>query len=69
MINISPLTRDISLVSSAMNGKWGRHAEEGCTWAVLGQVAFVEGDLDKFPYKDDVIAWHSEGTGHWGILK
>jgi hypothetical protein len=36
---------------------------------LAGQVAFVEGDLDRCPIKDNVMAWHSEGTGHWGILK
>lgn len=48
-------------------GKWERHAEEGCTWVILGQIAFVEGDRSKFPYT--VISWHDQGTGHWGILE
>lgn len=69
MVNISEITKDLKLVVTAIRGKWERRAEPGCTWSIVGQVAFVEGDLDKFPYKDDVIAWHSDGTGHWGILK
>lgn len=67
MINISSLTRNIGYIAEALRGKWERHAEEGCTWVILGQIAFVEGDRSKFPYT--VIAWHDQGTGHWGILE
>lgn len=67
MINISSLTRNIEYIAEALRGKWERHAEEGCTWVILGQIAFVEGDRSKFPYT--VIAWHDQGTGHWGILE
>lgn len=67
MINISSLTRNIEYIAEALRGKWERHAEEGCTWVILGQIAFVEGDRSKFPYA--VIAWHDQGTGHWGILE
>ena len=56
MVNISEITKDFKLVVAAIRGKWERRAVEGCTWVLLGQVAFVEGDLDKFPYKDDVIS-------------
>ena len=66
MINISPLTKDLSSIAAALNGKWERHAEPGCTWVILGQIAFVQGDKGKFPYQ--VIEWHSDGDGHWGIL-
>lgn len=69
MVNISEITKDLKLVVAAIRGKWERRAVDGCTWVILGQVAFVEGDLDKFPYKNDVISWHSNGTGHWGILR
>lgn len=69
MINISALTKNVEYIAEAVRGKWGRGATEDCTWVILGQIAFVEGTLDKFPYKDSVIAWHSDGTGHWGILK
>ena len=69
MVNISEITKDFKLVVAAIRGKWERRAVDGCTWVLLGQVAFVEGDLDKFPYKDDVISWHSDDSGHWGILK
>lgn len=67
MINISSLTRNIEYIAEALRGKWERHAEEGCTWVILGQIAFVEGDRSKFPYT--VIVWHDQGTGHWGILE
>lgn len=69
MINISEITKDLKLIVAAIRGKWERRAENDCTWVILGQVAFVEGDLEKFPYKNDVISWHSDGSGHWGILK
>lgn len=67
--NVSELTRNIETLAAAVKGRWGRGASEDCTWVLAGQVAFVEGDLEKFPYKDNVMAWHSNGTGHWGILK
>jgi len=67
MINISSITRNIEYIAEALRGKWERHAEEGCTWVILGQIAFVEGDRSKFPYT--VISWHDQGTGHWGILE
>ena len=67
MINISQLTKDPKEFARALVGKWERHAEEGCTWVILGQIAFVEGDKTKFPYS--VISWHDQGTGHWGILQ
>lgn len=67
MINISEITKDLKLIAAAIRGKWDRHAEAGCTWAIVGQVVFVEGDKDKCPY--EVIEWHSSGTGHWGILR
>lgn len=67
MINISELTKDLKMIASALKGKWDRHAEPGCTWVIVGQVAFVEGDKSKFPYP--VMAWHDSGTGHWGILR
>lgn len=67
MINISALTRNVEYIAEALRGKWDRHAEESVTWVILGQIVFVEGDKSKFPYK--VIAWHDQGTGHWGILE
>lgn len=74
MVNISEITKELSLIVAAIRGKWERRAvKEGndkCTWVIVGQVVFVEGDLSKFPYGNDfVIEWHTQGTGHWGILR
>lgn len=75
MVNISVLTRNQELFAEALRGKWERHAEDGVTWVILGQIAFVESrtehtaeELDElFPYK--VLSWHTDGTGAWGILE
>lgn len=77
MVNISEITKDFKLVVAAIRGKWERRAlketesgrNDACTWVMLGQVVFVEGDVARFPYNDNVIAWHDNGTGHWGILR
>lgn len=71
MINISPYTKDIETIATALNGKWerGNVTKNGksATWVILGQIAFVEGDSSLFPY--NVIKWHAEGSGAWGILR
>lgn len=78
MINISQLTTDISTIAKALLGKWERkttrYEDKDVTWVILGQVVFLEGDVEKFPY--DVMTdgngnklWHGEGSGHWAILK
>lgn len=77
MINISEITDDLKLVVAAIRGKWERRAlnptssgvNDGCTWVMMGQVVFVEGDRARFPYRDLVMEWHDSGTGHWGILE
>ena len=48
--NVSELTRNTETLAAAVKGRWGRGASEDCTWVLAGQVAFVEGDLEKFPF-------------------
>lgn len=68
MINISQLTTDTKTFASALNGKWERKSVGNTTWVILGQIVFLEGNANDFPY--EVISWHSsDATGNWGILK
>jgi len=67
MINISELTTDQKTIASALSGKWERKATADVTWVILGQVVFLDGDKEQFPY--NVIQWHDCGNnGYWGIL-
>lgn len=71
MINISQLTKDVPSIAQALMGKWERKTvtkdDRTATWVIMGQVAFVHGDESLFPY--DVLGWHGDADGHWGILK
>lgn len=72
MINISQITNSVSMIASALNGKWERKTVKdggkSTTWVIMGQVVFLHGDESVFPY--DVLGWHGSGDGgSWGILK
>lgn len=67
---ISPMTTSTADIVNAIQGLWGRSADNGSdtTWCVLGRVVFVQGNTDDCPVK--VIAWNScDGGGSWGIVK
>lgn len=66
MINISTHTNDLSAITSAIQGKWDRHAEKDVVWAICGRIAIVEGNNKKFPF--EVVSWHDVGSLHVGIL-
>ena len=64
---ISPFTKDLKSIVNALNGRWGRVATKNATYVVLGQIVFCEGDVKECPI--EVISWHTDGSGSWGILK
>lgn len=70
MIKINPLTTDVTAFANALSGQWdfkyGSNGDAKATWCIVGHVVFLEGDKELFPY--DVLAWHGEGSGWWGIL-
>ena len=68
MINISVINPNLKDIGTALNGKWERKTVNGTTYVILGQIAFLQGSTDDFPFNN--LGWHSCGdNGYWAILK